>query len=238
MLCDTAAPLRAQKECTYKRMHPRHGSGAVNVSRNTGIETCCLVERRTPREKAWSRELQETLVSSRSRRNEAVDQWVRSSSDQAWVSTGVEQGGEHRVPTAKPEEQMAAAIQQLNVRLQQPGTIAPILQAERGDLTSQVQSATSTTTQKLPGVVDTRVIGRPDEFDRSDEVHGLVVQTENILRSCGLAVSAVVEDDRSSVNTETRREAQLRGELPQQTDVLHTRDDNDRIGIGQVSVQA
>ena len=64
-----------------------------------------------------------------------------------------------------PEEQVAAAIQQLNVRLQQPGTMATFLQAERDDLASQVQSATSTIKLKLPGVVDTRVIGRPDEFD-------------------------------------------------------------------------
>ena len=37
----------------YKRitcMHPQHGSGAVIASRNTGIVTCCLVERRAPRE--------------------------------------------------------------------------------------------------------------------------------------------------------------------------------------------
>ena len=63
------------------------------------------------------------------------------------------------------EEQIAAAIQRLNVRFQQLGTMAPIVQAERDDLASQVQSATSTIIQKQPGVVDTRVIYRPDEFD-------------------------------------------------------------------------
>ena len=63
------------------------------------------------------------------------------------------------------EEQMAAAIQRLNVRLQQPGTMATVLKEERDDLASQVQSATSTIIQKQPGVVDTRVIGRADEFD-------------------------------------------------------------------------
>ena len=62
-----------------------------------------------------------------------------------------------------PEEQMAAAVQQLNVRLQQQGTMAPILQAERDDIARQVQGATSTTTQRQPGVVDSRVIGRPDK---------------------------------------------------------------------------
>ena len=50
------------------------------------------------------------------------------------------------------------------MRLQQQGTTATILQAERDDFASQDQSATSTITQKQPGVVDTRVIGRPDEF--------------------------------------------------------------------------
>ena len=60
---------------------------------------------------------------------------------------------------------MAAAVQQLNVRLQQPGTMATILHAERDDLARQVQSATSTTTQRQPGDVDTRVIGRPDKFE-------------------------------------------------------------------------
>ena len=60
---------------------------------------------------------------------------------------------------------MVAAIQQVNVRLQQPGTTATILQAERDDLARQVQSATSTTTQRQPGDVDTRVIGRPDKFE-------------------------------------------------------------------------
>ena len=60
---------------------------------------------------------------------------------------------------------MAAAVQQLNVRLQQQGTMATILQAERVDLARQVQSATSTTTQRQPGDVDTRMIGRTDKFD-------------------------------------------------------------------------
>ena len=65
-----------------------------------------------------------------------------------------------------PEEQMAAAIQQLNVRLQHHGRWQGFSkQRERDDLASQDQSATSTITQKQPGVVDTRVIGRPDELD-------------------------------------------------------------------------
>ena len=44
------------------------------------------------------------------------------------------------------------------------------------------------------------------------------------LRSCGPAVSAGIGDDRSIVNTKIRRETQWRGELLQNTDVLHIRD--------------
>ena len=59
-MCDTnpAALLRAQNTCVYVSSHLKHGSGAVIVasrknataikSRNTGIETCRLVERRAP----------------------------------------------------------------------------------------------------------------------------------------------------------------------------------------------
>ena len=61
--CDTnpAALLRAQNTCVYVTshlIHSQHGSGAVIVasrksgtviaSRNTGIETCCQVERGAP----------------------------------------------------------------------------------------------------------------------------------------------------------------------------------------------
>ena len=107
-----------------------------------------------------------------------------------------------------PQKQMAAAVQHLNVRLQQPGTMATILQAERNDLARQVQSATSTTTQRQPGVADTKVIGRPDKFDGDPMKYGSVVQTETIPRSREPAVSAGTDDDRSIVNTETHRDAQ------------------------------
>ena len=130
---------------------------------------------------------------------------------------------------------MAAAIQQLNVRLQQPRTMATILQAERDDLVSQDQSATSTITQKQPGVVDTLVIGRPDEFDGYSMKYTDWLSKLRAYFGVVDPVSSGVGDDRSIVKTETRREAQWRGELPQNTDVLHTRDDNDRISIGQVS---
>ena len=114
-----------------------------------------------------------------------------------------------------PEEQMAAAIQQLNVRLQQPGTMATILHAERDDLASQDQSATLTITQKQPGVVDTRVIGRPDEFDGDRMKYAdWLFKLRSYFGAVDQWYQAEVEDDRSIVNTETRREAQLRGGLP------------------------
>ena len=130
------------------------------------------------------------------------------SSRTRWCQAGQEEtkpraNNETRVTMSTPEEQMAAAVQQLNVRPQQQGTMATILQAERDDLAKQVQSATSTTTQRQPGDVDTRVIGR-----RSDEVRGMVVQTENKPWSRGPAVSARTDDDRSIVNTQTQRDAQ------------------------------
>ena len=96
-MCDTnpAALLRAQNTCVYVTshlIHSQHGSGAVIVasrksgtviaSRNTGIETCCLVERRAPSGKAWSGELRETLVSNLSReRAKQSDSDCRTSSE-------------------------------------------------------------------------------------------------------------------------------------------------------------
>ena len=72
-----------------------------------------------------------------------------------------------------PEEQMATAVQQSSVRLQ--GTLATILQADRNELVEQVQNATSTTTQRQPGVVDTKVIDGPDEdpMKRADRLFKL-----------------------------------------------------------------
>ena len=76
--------------------------------------------------------------------------------------------------TLEEQEAMAVAIQQLNGRLQQQETAMTILAQERERLAQQVQSMSSTR------VVDTRVIGKPDQ---SDEVRGLVVQTEIVSRS-------------------------------------------------------
>ena len=61
---------------------------------------------------------------------------------------------------------MAVAMQQLNVRLQQQEAAVTILTQERERL-QQVQSITGTPGQRvLAGVVDTRVIGKTDQFDR------------------------------------------------------------------------
>ena len=65
-----------------------------------------------------------------------------------------------------PEEQMAAAIQQLNARLQQQETALTILTSGRESLARQVQSLTGTPGQRgWAGAVDTRVIGKTDQFD-------------------------------------------------------------------------
>ena len=61
---------------------------------------------------------------------------------------------------------MAVAIQQLNVRLLQQETAMTILAQERERLAQQVQSMSNTPRQRVQaGVVDTRMIGRPDQFD-------------------------------------------------------------------------
>ena len=71
---------------------------------------------------------------------------------------------------------MATAVQQTYVQLQE--TLATILQAERSELVEQIQNATSTTTQRQPGVGDTRVIGSLGKFDeepmkRADRLYKL-----------------------------------------------------------------
>ena len=61
---------------------------------------------------------------------------------------------------------MAAAIQQLNAHVQQQETAVTMLTSERESLARQVQSLTGTTGQRVRvGVVDTRLIGKPDQFD-------------------------------------------------------------------------
>ena len=68
--------------------------------------------------------------------------------------------------TLEEQEAMAVAIQQLNARLQQQETAVTVLAQERERLAQQVQSMASTPRQRVQaGVVDTRVIGKPDQFD-------------------------------------------------------------------------
>ena len=70
---------------------------------------------------------------------------------------------------------------------------------------------------------------------RSDEVCGLVVQTEIVPRSRGSAVSRGVDEDRVIVDTKTQRKPRERGKRTQHADVLHSGDDNCRSRVGQVS---
>ena len=68
--------------------------------------------------------------------------------------------------TLEEQEAMSTAIQQLNARLQQQETAMTILAQERERLAQQVRSIASTPRQRVQaGVVDTRVIGKPDQFD-------------------------------------------------------------------------
>ena len=174
-------------------MHPHHGSGAVLASRNTGIVTCCLAE---------GRALGDAGVKPVKRKP--------SSGTVAAVKLGSSVGrrvspranSETRVTMSTPEEQMAAAVQQLNVRLQQQGTMATILQAEADDLARQVRSATSTTTQRQPRVVDTRVIGRPDKCD------GDPMQFADWLFKLRSYLGAVDQRYQLQPTTETQRDAQ------------------------------
>ena len=69
---------------------------------------------------------------------------------------------------------------------------------------------------------------------RSDEVRGLVVQTEIVPRSRGSAVPARVGDNGSIVDTETQRNPRQRRKHSQHADVLHSGDDNYRRRVGQV----
>ena len=56
-------------------------------------------------------------------------------------------------------------VQQLNALLQQQETVT-VLTSERECLARQVQNSTSTPSQCVrAGVVDTQVMGKPDEFD-------------------------------------------------------------------------
>ena len=90
----------------------------------------------------------------------------RGSKSAAAVAARMERGYLKRLrtagSTATPEErkQMAAAIEQLNARPKQQETAVTILTQERESLSQQVPGK-----RVRAGVVDTRVIGEPDQFD-------------------------------------------------------------------------
>ena len=109
---------------------------------------------------------------------------------------------------------MAVAIQQLNVRLQQQET-------------AMTKSMSNTPRQRVQaGVAETRVIGKPDQFDGDPMKYA---GWSFKLRSY---FGAVDPRYRSIVDTETQRKSL---ERRKHTDVLHSGDDNCRSCVGQVS---
>ena len=80
------------------------------------------------------------------------------------------------------------------------------------------------------GVVDTRVIGKPDQFDGDPMKYA---DWSFKLRSS--KVSRGVDGDRVIVDTKTQRKPRERGKRTQHADVLHPGDDNFRSRVGQVS---
>ena len=147
-----------------------------------------------------------------------------------------------RATMSTPEEQAqtAAAIQQLNVRLQQQETMVTVLTLQKRELCAagakpdcDDKRARTPRASWSGGHAGDRQ-ARTDRR-RSNEIRVLVVQAEVIPRSRGSAVSARVDDDRSVVDTETQRNAHQRRMCPQYTDVLHSRDDDGRSRVGQLS---
>ena len=169
----------AKHVCVYVTshlIHSQHGSGAkivasrksgtVIASRNTGIETCCLVERRAPSGKRgagssgrrWCQACQERKRSSRTVTVAELGIKRGQPSVDTRVEVAPRANKEIWVTMSTPEEQVTMAVQQLYVRLQQfQGTLATILRSARNELVKQVQNATSTTTlRSYLGAVDQR----------------------------------------------------------------------------------
>ena len=92
----------------------------------------------------------------------------------------------------------------------------------------QVQNATSTTTQRQPGVVDTEAIDSPGKFDeepmkRADPLFKLRSNLGAVGHRNELELTTTEE---SSTLTETQHDAQ-------HADVPHTRDDEDTVQVSQ-----
>ena len=71
--------------------------------------------------------------------------------------------------TPEEQHQMAAAIQQLSARLQMQESVLTMLQSERESFVQQSQNLTATASTQSSrvgvGEVNTRVIGKPNQFD-------------------------------------------------------------------------
>ena len=158
----------AKQVCVYGTsvcMHSQHGSGAVIVSsRKTGF-----VNFGVSRESGGAVRAPGNAGDKRVKRK-------RGNRSVVAVAARIERGYLKRTAgstacvnnhgDSEEQEAMAVAIQQLNARLQQQETAVTVLAQERERLAQQVQSMASTPRQRVQaGVVDTRVIGKPDQFD-------------------------------------------------------------------------
>ena len=186
-------------------MHSHHGSGAVIVSsRKTGFVNFGV-----------SRESGGAVRAPRNASDKRVKR-KRGNRSVAAIAARIERGYLKRTAggtacvnnngdSRGTRSAMAAAIQQLNVHLQQQETAMTILAQERERLAQQVQSMTGTPARagrsgRHTGNLKARPVRR-----RSDEVCGLVVHTEIVPRSRGSAVSRGVDGDRVIVDTKTQR---------------------------------
>ena len=130
-----------------QHVHSQHGSGAVN-----------LVDSRKPGKRKRGRRSAAAIAAR-------IERVLEASTHNGW----------HRVRPEQPcrlqrnGEQMAAAIKQLNARLQKQDTVKTTFISERESLARQVQNLSATTStpgQRVRvGAVDTRVIGKQDQFD-------------------------------------------------------------------------
>ena len=143
--------------------------------------------------------------------------------------------------TPEEREQMVAAFQQLKARLQQQETAVTILTSESESLARQVQSLSATTgtpgQRVRVGVVDTWVIGKPDQFDGDPMKYA---DWWFKLRSYLGIVDQRYQQELTTTEASStpRLNATLdsaEGKRTQYTDVQHSGDDNCRSRVGQVS---
>ena len=201
--------LRAQNRCVYGTfvcMHSQHGCGAVIVaSRKTGTVNLVV-----------SRESGGAVRGPGNAGDKRVKR-KRGSRSAAAVAARIERGYLKRIRTASSIACVNSHVD--STRTGTPGSGHPA--AERTSTTAR-DGDDDTRTRKRKARTDsaghvehakTARAGRSGRHTgdrkaglvrrRSDEVRGLVVQTEIVLRSCGSAVSRRVDEDRSIVDTET-----------------------------------